>query len=669
MIGFLASLTLLNAQAAVVWDGNGTPNASGTWETANNWNPDGIPGVSSSVQLNDVTSGTRIITISSGSPQTIAQLAITQATVGAINRLDINDNLTVAGGSSAPLSFTIANPAGVVINVATGKTFSASRTSSATSAFGGTLNLLGTGSTFSQTSAGAMTASFSGPIQAAAGSSLAVSGTSASLSLSGTSSFGTGSNILLQYSTTGGAANFTNSGTLTMDGAILTFDWSATAVTGGNTVRNYSNSGNWTLKNGASVILISTGNMQTGGGFSNLVNNANTGTLNLESGSTLTNRSFFNTGTLNLGSSTAGGSDATVVFGGEITNDMYLNNGFTAASVASIGTINVNGNTIFGRATPAASTSAILNNGSASATGSTLNVGDGTVAATLTISNTHATLNNFEGNSVNIRSGGTLLLGSVATGSTLGNAVFSNSGSLTQSGSLQFRSNNSATSTLGQRTFSNTGTHAISGTAATIESLTNSGTGGSGIAAAINYTNSGRLSGATANDKLTYTNTSGTAAVNTLVLGVSGEITPGNGSNGSGTSSIGALSFENINITLSGSAKLTFDIGGSGPGLFDTIALAGTGGVFNLGSSSILDIRSVNGATPTGSYLILSANSLSGNFSSLLYNGAAVTDEYTITYLTGGVQLDFGVIPEPSVGLLLLSGLGILVFLRRRRTA
>lgn len=669
-----ASLTLGAGAAPVTWDGGSDANAGGTWETTGNWNPDGVPGSGDSVTLGDVTGGTRTVTISPGFPHSAGQLTITQSTGAAVNKLSIGDDLALSS-SGATLAITAAGGTGsVVIDIAAGRTFSATRSAASTNTLGGTFNLLGAGSTFLQTSTtAAMATTFSGPVTAAAGSSLKTVGTSAAVTLNGDSSFGTGAKVGLEFAATNGTASFTNNATLSLDGATLTFDWSATGspANPASGARNYTNTGGWTLKNNASVVLVSSsGSMPTSGGFNTMTGNSNSGTLSLESGSSMVSRTFFNTGTLNLGSSTAGASDATVTLGALVNaNNFDITNGATSAGTAAAGTITIKGNAIFGSASSSTSQTApaTFNNGTASSTGSLLDVGDGIVPVTFSISNNYAALNNFSGNTVAVKSGATLLLTSTLTSALTGNVALTNGGTLRQTGKIQFRSNGN----LGTRVFTSTGSHLINGTAAVIEALANSG---SGTLPAIGYTNNGTLGGSTANDKFTYTNNTGTSStlLNSLTIAkTGGQFAPGNGSAGSGTSSIGALTFQNVNLTFSGTNTLTFDIGGAaGSGLQDSLSLLGTGAKFTLGGTSSLDIRLVNGLSAgNGTYTLISGTSVVGTFTNLLLNGGAVSTEYTVTYAANSIAVTFAAVPVPEASsfALLLGSAGLAVALVRRR--
>ncbi len=113
--GLLAGLLCggLAGAAGYTWDGNGSVNASGTWGTTANWNPDGIPGGSDTVLLPDVTTGTR--TVTNEAARSASTLTLTQTTAGATNKLVLGANLSlpsavnVAFSGSGPTEIDIAN--------------------------------------------------------------------------------------------------------------------------------------------------------------------------------------------------------------------------------------------------------------------------------------------------------------------------------------------------------------------------------------------------------------------------------------------------------------------------------------------------------------------------------------------------------------------------------
>src|SRR5690606_35963695 len=97
-----------------------------------------------------------------------------------------------------------------------------------------------------------------------------------------------------------------------------------------------------------------------------------------------------------------------------------------------------------------------------------------------------------------------------------------------------------------------------------------------------------------------------------------------------GTSSIGMLELVDTNVTLSDiffQNTMEFDIGGVG--VYDNLTLSGIGGILDLGSGGTLDIWAVDGFTlSAGTYRIINANSVTGTFGTLNYNGAAANGEY-----------------------------------------
>lgn len=91
-IGLLAG-TRAYGQTTRTWDGNGTPDNSGNWSAAANWDgPDNIPDTTGeNAALPNVSSGTRTVTMDAS--YTINQLQMTQTTVGATNKLLLNGTL------------------------------------------------------------------------------------------------------------------------------------------------------------------------------------------------------------------------------------------------------------------------------------------------------------------------------------------------------------------------------------------------------------------------------------------------------------------------------------------------------------------------------------------------------------------------------------------------
>jgi len=163
----------VQAQTAT-WSGNGSSDNSGNWENGANWTggagAGGIPAATDNASLlNVVAAGTRNINISSGSPETINQLTMTQTTVGQLNVLNVNDNLTISGNSNPFAITATAGQGSIVTNIAASETLLATNAGGLTGSFGGTLNL-SSGSLFELQTTGSTNdmgiTSFAGPINA-----------------------------------------------------------------------------------------------------------------------------------------------------------------------------------------------------------------------------------------------------------------------------------------------------------------------------------------------------------------------------------------------------------------------------------------------------------------------------------------------------------------------
>ena len=92
------------------WDGGGSSNSGGSWQTNANWSNDTKPASGDVAALTDVTSGTRIVT--NEATETITQLQITQSSSGGTNRLQFNAGLTITGSGNDPYIVTLNAPAG-----------------------------------------------------------------------------------------------------------------------------------------------------------------------------------------------------------------------------------------------------------------------------------------------------------------------------------------------------------------------------------------------------------------------------------------------------------------------------------------------------------------------------------------------------------------------------
>lgn len=237
-------------------------------------------------------------------------------------------------------------------------------------------------------------------------------------------------------------------------------------------------------------------------------------------------------------------------------------------------------------------------------------------------------------------------------------------GTLSQAGTITTNGRGSG----GTSTLTNSGLWKVNGLSAVIQKTNRSGAANPTF---VNST-SAVFTGTTSSDKIDYNHlqTPGTD----LALTNSGIIAPGNGSGGTGLTSVGRLTLVDFAITNSiTTSSLTFDIGGGSSGQFDVLELQSSS--MNLNNAT-LAINLVNGFTPgaSGSWDILISDtpaSISGSFFSITVNGGVNTD-YSFAYnsTTGiGTLLYTAAIPEPAAQAA-VAGAMIAVFAcgRRRRS-
>ena len=138
---------------------------------------------------------------------------------------------------------------------------------------------------------------------------------------------------------------------------------------------------------------------------------------------------------------------------------------------------------------------------------------------------------------------------------------------------------------------------------------------------------------------------------------ISGSVAPGDGG-------IGTLAITARSLTWNGGADWKFELGSSSQA--DLLNITGD---FAKGTGSAFRFDFLNSAAQVGTYKLVdwSGNTtfVAGDFSYTNYTLAGKTASFVIT----GSQLDFVVVPEPSTWAMLLSGLGVLVCLRRSRRA
>lgn len=239
--------------------------------------------------------------------------------------------------------------------------------------------------------------------------------------------------------------------------------------------------------------------------------------------------------------------------------------------------------------------------------------------------------------------------------------VFSNSGTLNQAGTFTSSPRGGG----GVSTLTNTGTWKANGADAVIA------TTGRSTTAAFTFTNSGSFTGSTSADKIDYNHA--TVGTSDLAFTNSGIIAAGNGSSGSGLTSVGTLTLVDFAVTNAvTTSSLVFDIGGTSAGQFDVLAIQSGSLVL---TNATLAINLVNGFTPGSSFSvdILTSDapaSITGSFVGLTVNGSANAD-YSFVYnsTTGIGTLTFtSAIPEPS-SYALAAGLVTLGLAVRRRRA
>jgi hypothetical protein len=311
----------------------------------------------------------------------------------------------------------------------------------------------------------------------------------------------------------------------------------------------------------------------------------------------------------------------------------------------------------------------------------TLNVtGESTVfrvaMSVRSVSQANSALNVTNAGVFNIGEGATLLLERSNTNVTESEGIspilFTTSGTVNHNGTLQLLPDRN-----GLASISNSGVWKIGSSATLLNSQEN-------VAGAVvpTFLSTGTISGSQSVSRLEYTATN--VSGQRITIQSQGTIDPGNGANGSGLTSVGELTFADIDLTLEGTVR--FDIGGTGSGEFDVLSL-GTGVTSPTGAgtltidatNSILELYYVNGFTPGSSYsiTILNYGAVAGAFDlanhlsiyGTLDADALNVNNYSITYNGDHAVLKFDAVPEPSTGLLWLAGVAGLAVSQRRKRA
>jgi len=256
-------------------------------------------------------------------------------------------------------------------------------------------------------------------------------------------------------------------------------------------------------------------------------------------------------------------------------------------------------------------------------------------------------------------------------------------GVINQSGTVALRVHHDSLSTNSPGiSLVNNGTWTVSGSDAVVRRLTTSDNTAYVTVPAMTIGTTGILKGNSAADALEYNEE--VALSNRMLITNNGTIRAGNGSGGTGLSSVGSLALRDTNLTFGSTGELEMDFGGFGAGQFDQLNLQT--GVTDAAGAGTLDLSTVgdtlalalvNSFTPGLSFNVslITAGSVLGEFDtvtldSVLFtaNQLTVTEgTYTINYTPTAVNLSFVAIPEPSSYLLVSLGLAGLGYVVRRR--
>jgi hypothetical protein len=155
---------------------------------------------------------------------------------------------------------------------------------------------------------------------------------------------------------------------------------------------------------------------------------------------------------------------------------------------------------------------------------------------------------------------------------------------------------------------------------------------------------------------------------NTVTVGADGVIAPGGvaTSDGVGTLLLGA----NVN-TVHFLADSIFAIDIAGNGLADALEFINSAATLDFDAGATIALNFLNNYTPAegDSWLFaVGYDTIASTFAAnVLVTGLAAGDDYTWDFTNGDLRLILNTIPEPGVVTLLVTGVGLLLVLRRRR--
>lgn len=432
----------------------------------------------------------------------------------------------------------------------------------------------------------------------------------------------------LRYGDAGGHALIVNEGTLDQDGAALIYDWAASANNTGK--RGFTNSGSWTLRNGAVIHTMSSTNRPLWG-----LSLVNEGTMRVLDGSRIGGSNFRNTGNLELGA-------------GAIIGQLEYARG--DGTLTNLGLMQISGPAAFGVAHPERNGKRQIENGAADASAkASFTLGDGAAPASFAVTGGQVVFTNHPGAVLKIQAGSALALRTDDAGSRNRfenrEARLLNAGDLLLAGRFVARGNHA-----GFVGIENRGRLAISGDTASLERLmASTGPGGyykPGVNdAQILNAPGGLLFGA---GTLSYVNSTESADASGMRLVNLGTLT-------AGINAPGLLTLRNVNVHIGVAAtdktpaqpgQLQIEIAGPPSALekFDRFVLTGDApnGKFEIakGVGSVLDIVPLGNAVPRGKYRIVTALAVTGEFDGLRLSGAPST-AYTVNYLPDGIEVVF----------------------------